>query len=157
MSLQGYLTDEQKSIYADALYGVFQTFMRSFQLYVDAKVAVVNTSPTFAGMFGDSSQNSTATPYTPQLYTAISGCLLYANKQPWEYIEPGSRGDYQQNKIRESFGQLRLKVDPTGYALLKDCEQITVDSFTFTLDSNARPHGLVGNPTMYTFTLSKSD
>ncbi len=157
--MQGYLSDDQKSIYTDALFTVFETFMRPFGLYLDGQTAVINTAPNFAGMFGDASQNTNgplSTPVTPQFFV-LSGCILYANKQPWEYIEPGARGNYQQNKIRESFGEVRLKVQPTGYALLKDAEQIVLDGFTFIIDSNPRPHGLVGKPNMYTFNLVKVD
>ena len=159
MGFQGYLSDEEKSSYSDALYGVFSTFMRPFSIYVDAKVAVVNTTPDFAGMFGDQSMNAvgpTTTPVVPQSFI-ISGCILYDNKQPWEYIELGSRGNYQQNKVRESFGLVRVKVQPTGYNLMKDVEQIVLDGFTFVNDSTPRPHGLVGNPSYYTFSLQRVD
>lgn len=138
------------------MFSVFQTYMRGFHMYLDAGVAVVNTSPTFAGFFGDASQNQLNVVNTPQVFH-LSGCILYGNKQPWEFIEPGSRGNYQQNKIRESEGVVRLKVDPTGYALLKDAEQIIIDKFTFVIDSTPRPHGLIGDPNMYTFTLLKVD
>ncbi len=160
MAFQGYLDDSQKSIFTDALYNVFETFKRPFSLYLDAKVAVVNTTPNFAGMFGDvGNQNATgpsSTPVTPQIYL-LSGCILYGQKQPWNYIELGSRGNYQQNKARESEGLCRVKVDLTGYALLRDAEQVVIDGFTFVNDSTPRPHGLVGSPNMYTFELRKVD
>ncbi len=138
------------------MFGVFETFKRGFTLYLDAGVAVVNTNPNFPGMFGDASQNATTVLNTPQVFQ-LSGCILYGNKQPWEFVEPGSRGNYQQNKIRESEGIVRIKVDPTGYALLRDAEQVRIDGFTFVSDSTPRPHGLVGNPNMYTLTFQKVD
>ncbi len=141
------------------MFGVFQTFMREFTMYLDARVAVINTTPSFAGMFGDASQNATgpgATPVTPQVYT-LSGCIRYGNGQPWEFIEAGSRANYQQNKVRESEGQVRIKVDRSGYALLKDAQQVVLDGFTFTLDSTPRPHGLVGDPDRWTFSMLKVD
>ncbi len=148
-----------KSDYDQAMYSIFASFMRPFTIYVDAAVAVVNTNPNFAGMFGDASQQATGptvTPMTPQSYL-VSGCILYGNKQPWEFVEPGSRGNYQQNKVRESEGLCRIKTTPTGYNLLKQCEQVTVDGITFVNDSTPRPHGLVGAPSYYTFNLKVVD
>lgn len=154
--MSSYISPAEKTSYDAALYGVFETFMRPFQLYLEAQTAVVSTAPSFAGMFGDQSQNVTDEVVRPKVY-ALSGCINYGNKQPWEYIAPEARGDHQQNKIRESFGTVRIKVDATGYALLKDCKQVVLDGFTFQLNSNARPHGLIGAPNRYTFTLQKVD
>ncbi len=153
------LTNTEKASYDAALSSVFATFARPLTVYLEAATAVVNTNPDFAGMFGDASQNAVgplSTPVTPQRYT-VTGCVLYGNKQPWEYVEPGSRANYQQNKIRESFGSVRLKVDTSGYALLKDANQVVLDGFTFQVVSTARPHGLVGMPNRYSFALQKVD
>ena len=157
--MQGYLNDAMKSEYDAALYQQFLSYVRPFTLYLDEQTAVINTNPSFAGMFGDSSHNvtgPTSTPVTPQPYL-LSGCILYGNKQPWEYIEPGSRGNWHQDKVRESFGIVRIKVDATGQALLSQANQVVLDGFTFNLDSNARPHGLVGPPTRWTFEMKKTD
>ncbi len=153
------LSNVEKASYDAALSSVFATFARPLSVYLEAQIAVVNTNPTFGGMFGDASENAvgpTSTPVTPQRYT-ITGCVLYGNKQPWEYVEPASRGNYQQNKIRESFGSVRIKVDATGHALLSQVKQVVLDGFTFQLNSTARPHGLVGSPTRWTYTLQKVD
>ncbi len=158
MGYQGYLSDTDRVVFNAALFGVFETFKREFTLYLDARTAVVNTTPNFAGMFGDASQNATgpgATPVAPQLYV-LSGCIKYGNGQPWEFIGPVGNND-QQNKVRESEGQVRIKVDRSGYALLKDCQQVVLDGFTFTLDTTPRPHGLVGDPDRWTFHMLKVD
>lgn len=147
--------DIQKADYDLALFSVFETFARPFQLYIQAQTAVISTSPLFS-RFGEHDQNAAITtenlPVTPQVYT-VSGCILYGNKQPWEYIAPVD----VQNKIRESAGIVRIKVYPQGYDLMKSCKLVNLDGFDFTLNSNARPHGLVGNPNRYTFTLLKTD
>lgn len=149
------LTDAQKSEYDAALYSLFEAFRRPMTLYLEASRATISTSPTYS-RFGDHSQMAAITTdnpaVTPLSYT-ISGCILYGNKQPWDYV--GAPGPVQ-DKLRESFGTLRLKVDPTGYALLKDAKQVVVDGFNFQLVSSPRPHGLV-TPTRYTFTLQKVD
>ncbi len=157
--MQGLLDDIQRASYNAAIRGVFETFMLPFQIYLDAQIAVVNTSPSFGGMFGDQSQDAvgpTSTPLTPQVFT-VSGCIRYGNGQPWQFIEGGSRSDYQQNKVRESEGVVRIKVDQSGYAFLKQANQVVLDGITFDLNSTARPHGIVGAPDRYTFTLQRVD
>ncbi len=149
------VNDTQKAEYDGALFSVFETFARPFEIFIQAQTAVISTSPSYS-RFGDHSQNAAVTAdnpaVTPQVFT-VSGCILYGNKQPWEYIEPND----VQNKIRESAGIVRIKVYPTGYQLMKQCKMVNLDGFDFTLNSNARPHGLVGNPNRYTFTLTKVD
>ncbi len=157
MPIQGYLDDTQKSIYDDALYTQFVTFRRAFTVYLNAQIAVVNTNPNFAGQFGNQSQNSIATPVTPQPIYTLSGVIRYGNGQPWEYIEPGSRGNYHQDKVRESFGKVTIKVDASGYALFSQVKQVEMDGLTFQLGSTPRPHGLVGAPTRWTYSLDSDD
>ena len=153
------LSASEKTDYDNALASVFDTFARPFSLYLNAQVATVSTSPTYS-RFGDHSQQapvSTDNPaFTPVVYT-VTGCILYGNKQPWEYIEPARRADYQQNKIRESMGTVRIKVDATGHALLSQSKALRLDGFDFTLVSSPRPHGLVGSPVRWSYTYQLTD
>ena len=150
------LTEAQKLQYNQALQDVFDTFARPFNLYIEAQTAVISTSLTYS-RFGDHSQNTAInadnTALTPQVFT-VTGCILYGNRQPW--IDLGLPSD-QQIKIKESNGTVRVKVDANGYVLMKQCKLVNLDGFDFQLNSNARPHGLVGQPTRWTFTLEKVD
>lgn len=134
----------------------FETFWRGMTIYVEASTAVISTSPTYT-RFGDHSQNAAITAenvaVTPQS-SIISGCILYGSKQPWVDFSAGGEG---QLKLRDSEGTVRLKVASDGYALLRNCKLINLDGFNFQLDSNARPHGLLGNPTRWTFSARKVD
>ncbi len=153
--MDGLLSDSEKNQYDDALASVFWTFSRPFQLFINAQVATISTSFTYSP-FDDHSQNAAITAnntqVVPQLYT-VTGCILYDNKQPWEYSDPSSVAD----KIRESQGVVRIKVEATGNALLRQCKMVNLDGFDFTLNSNARPHGLVGSPSRWTYTMQKVD
>ncbi len=150
------LTDAEKSSFDDGLSSVFWTFARPFTMFVEAQVATISTSPTYS-RFGDHSQNSTITTdntaVTPVSYT-VTGCIQYGDKQPWEYTPvPGQ----QQDKIRESFGTVRVKLDATGHALMADVKAVRLDGFDFTLVSSPRPHGLVGAPSRWSYILQKTD
>ena len=152
------ITDAQRQIYDAALQDQFDTFKRPFQLFVEANVATISTSVYYT-RFGQHDQNAAIdeanTPVTPQA-TTVMGCIYYATKQPWLFISPDGIGhDAQQLKLNNSDGTVRIKVDATGYALMKDVKLVNLDGFQFQMDSTARPHGLVGSPTRWTFSMTK--
>ena len=143
-----------QSALESAVNNVFLTFMRPFTVYIEAQKAYLSTNPNMS-RFGQHDQNVFHPPVTPQP-TVVYGTILYGNQQPWEYIEPATRTNYDQNKLRNSFGTVRIKVDAAGYALMQNCKLIQLDGFEFKLESNARPHGLF-TPQRYTFFLIKTD
>ncbi len=148
------LTDTQRASVEASLQNVFDTFKRPFTLYIDALTAVISTDPTYS-RFGQHDQNVFNPPVTPQAYT-LTGCIMYGEKQPYAYFSPEGRTNPEQLKLRDSQGTVRIKVDATGYELMKNCKIISLDGFQFNLNSNARPHGFP-TPTRYTFTAEKSD
>lgn len=134
---------------------VFDQFKRPFQLYIEAEIANISTNPNYS-MFGQHDQNVFNPAVNPQVST-VMGTIYYPNQQPWDYVEPMSRTNYDQTKIRESFGQVRIKVDGSGYTLMQGVRLVNLDGFNFKLSSNARPHSMFGPPTRYTFYLTKVD
>lgn len=133
---------------------VFDTFKRPFSLYIEAQVVTISTSPAYS-RFGQHDQNVFNPQVNPQVYT-VYGTILYGNNQPWEFIEPQARANFQQTKLRNSQGLVRIKVDESGYALMQNCKLANLDGFNFTMTSNARPHGMFGIQ-RYTFWLTKTD
>lgn len=154
------ISDAARVSMETALQSQFDTFARPFLMYVEANTATISTSLTYS-RFGQHDQNAPITEdntaVTPQSYV-VTGCIYYANKQPWLDIAPdGINRDAQQLKLRESDGVVRIKVDATGQALLSQVKLVNLDGFNFQLNSNARPHGLLGSPTRWTYTLEKVD
>jgi hypothetical protein len=133
---------------------VFDQMKRPFTLYVEAQVANISTNPNYS-RFGQHDQNVFNPAVNPQA-TVVYGTILYANQQPWEMVAPENRTNYQQDKLRESFGQVRIKVDASGYALMQNVKLVNLDGFNFKPVGNARPHG-VFSPQRYTFYLIKVD
>lgn len=150
---------DQAVLYRSALDDVFWTFARPFQLYIEAQTAVISTSLTYS-RFGAHDENAPIdadnTAVIPQVYT-LTGCILYDNRQPWETFTVGKRTDGGELKLRDSNGIVRIKVDSQGNDLLKNCKLVSLDGFSFQLNSNARPHGLLGAPTRWSYTLEKTD
>lgn len=150
------ITTAQASEYQAALSDVFWTFARPFSLYVEAQTATISTSQTYS-RFGQHDQNaainSDNVAVTPIVYT-VTGCILYGNGQPWTDFSVGQNG---QLKLKDSQGKVRIKVEATGYELMKSCKLVSLDGFSFQMSSNARPHGLLGAPTRWSFELEKID
>lgn len=144
----------QRTALENAVDSVWQTLKRPFTVYTEAQVAYISTSSTYS-RFGQRDQNVSAPQVNPQAQT-IYGTIMYGAKQQWDPIAPENRSNYDQDKIRNSMGQVRIKVDATGYEIMKNCKKIQLDGFDFTITSNSRPHGLF-TPQRYTFFLDKTD
>lgn len=150
------LTHAEKVSFDFAMQNLFDTFARPLLVYQEAQVVNISTSPTFS-RFGQHDQNAAVnadnTAVTPQIFT-ITGCILYNNKQPWDYIAPvgGNDSNAQQDKLRNAFGLVRVKVDATGYGLLANAKLVRIDGFDFNPVATPRPHGLVGAPNRWTLT-----
>lgn len=148
------ISDANKVNYELWIDRVFDTFKRPFTLYIEAQVAYISTNPSYSP-FGEHDQDNDHPPVTPQSYT-VYGCILYPNKQPWEFVAPENRANFEQNKLRNSFGQVRLKLDPQGYALMAGVKLVNVDGFNFKLTTNAAPKGLFV-PSHFVYYLDKVD
>ena len=150
------MTSAQRTEYRGVLDDVFWTFARAFDMYVSANTAVISTSQTYS-RFGQHDQNAAIDgdnpAVTPQVYT-LTGCITYAKDQPYRYTTLGDVGDL---KLRMNEGEVNIKVDATGDALLSQVKMVKLDGFNFTLTSNARPHGLLGVPTRWSYTLTKTN
>ena len=145
---------DQAAIYRGALGDVFDTFARPFSLYIEAQTATISTSQTYS-RFGQHDQNAAIdaddVAVTPQFYT-VTGCIMYGNNQAWTDFSAGRDG---QLKLKDGEGKVRIKVEATGYELMKSCRLVSLDGFSFQLNSKPRPHGLLGAPTRWTFVLER--
>lgn len=97
-------------------------------------------------------QNSTTVPVTP-VATTISGRILWDKQQEWKFMTPynGRGANEGQIKTKDQTSRAcRLKVDASGYTLLKDCKIVQIDGVQLVPESQPRPHGLFW-ATYYTF------
>lgn len=148
-------TVAQQIEYRNAIKDVFDTFARPFSIYLEAQTANISTSPTYS-RFGQHDQNAQIgvdnPVVTPTVYT-VTGCIEYGSKQPWIIGAPDAAAI--QLKLRESAGVVRIKVEAGGFALLSQAKLVTLDGYSFQMNSVPRPHGIVGSPDRWTFTLDR--
>ena len=148
------IPDSQIASYRTPLDEVFWTFARPFTVYVDAQVANISTSPTYS-RFGQHDQNAAIDGDNPAVTpqpTTITGCILYGGNQQWTDFSVGPNG---QLKLKDTEGQVRIKVEQQGYDIIQGCKLVNIDGFSFQFKSNPRPHGLLGAPTRWTFHLER--
>ena len=147
----GLLSDAEKASLSADYNLVAETFLTPLVIYKEAQVIVLSTNPNY-NRFGSLSQSDTDLPVNNPLRFIVSGRVEYGSSQKYPFLKVGSE-DNQLN-LRESDGLVRVKVDLSGYALLKDAKQIEIDNFIFTVASTPRPHGLF-NTKYYTFRYQK--
>lgn len=149
------LTTAQQASYKIALNSVFDTFARPFLAYVEAQQVTISTDINWS-RFGQHDQNVLSPPVTPQAYL-LTGCIRYANNQPYDYMGPYPGAAAEQLKLRESDGKVRIKVEASGHAIMQQAKRVVLDGMPFEIESSPRPHGIVGQPDRWTYSLNRID
>ncbi len=150
------LSDAQKAALIGDFKNVIDTFVRPLVVYQEATRTVIISDPNFNPIEA-TNPNNTEVKNTP-VYSTISGRILYDKSQEWSYVRPypGRGVGEGQIKVKDDVVRsMRLKVDLTGYNLIKDSKKVQVDGHLFDNESVARPHGLFGAET-YTFYFVRS-
>jgi hypothetical protein len=85
----------------------------------------------------------------------VDARILYGKKQPENQFR-GTQSNYSaaQNQIQLSEGEVRIRLDPTGVALLAGCSRVQFDGDIFDVTTSKRPHGLF-TPNFSDFYLKK--
>ena len=150
------LSDSDKSDMVAGFQNVVDTFVRPLYVYQEATQVVVITDPNYTPIDGYNQNNQNVTNLAN--FTIISGRVLYDKQQEWAFVRPyvGRGPNEGQLKIKDQTTRsVRIKVDPTGYALLNTAKKVQVDGNLFDIESIARPHGLFA-PNFYTFYFVRS-
>jgi hypothetical protein len=145
------ISDSEKALLLTDFQQVVDTFLRPLVVYQEAQRTVIVSNPDY-NPFSDWNQNNTDIQNTP-VYTTISGRILWDKQQEWKYVRPP---DSPQIKTKDATNRsVRLKVDPSGYNLLKDAKKVEIDGVLLDIESQARPHGLF-DTNYYTFYFVRS-
>lgn len=150
------LTDVQKSSLVADFNNVIDTFVRPLIVYQEATKTVIVSDPNF-NPIEQWNPNNTEIVNTP-VFSTISGRILYDKSQEWSFVRPypGRGSSEGQIKVKDDVVRsMRLKVDRSGYFLIRDAKKVQVDGHLFDNESVARPHGLFGAET-YTFYFVRS-
>ena len=150
------LSDSEKAELVADFQGVVDTFTRPLIVYQEATHTVIISDPNYNPLEAYN-QNNTDITNTPN-FSTISGRVMYDKDQEWSFVKPyaGQGANDGQIKVKDANKRaVRIKVDPSGYALLNTAKKIELDGNLFDLESVARPHGLFV-PNYYTFYFVRS-
>jgi hypothetical protein len=147
-------TDAEKAEFSALLVDVADTFEREITVYKSPEKTMVFTEEGW-NRFSENDQNDLNNPTNTYQRFTIQARILYAKQMKEELLTPyvGGALDEAQLKLASSNGMVRIKVGPTGYAIMKEVKELEFDGFRFSIASPERPHGLF-TPQYYTFYLT---
>lgn len=154
--MESLFSDAEKAALVNDFQSVVQTFLRPLTIYQEATKTVIVSNPNY-NPYQSYNQNNTQVLNTPNPIV-ISGRILYDKNQEWSFVKPfAGRGAGEGSlKVKDQTTRsVRVKVDYSGYMLLKDAKQYEIDGYLFANESIARPHGLF-TPDSYTFYFVRS-
>lgn len=148
-----YLTTAQKDSYNNEFNNIHATFGRPITIYKTALETVLVTNEANNYLFQNAPDNSlTSTVIQSGVYLAR---ILWGKKEPLTPFNTVQRDNASdQNMIRLSEGEARIKLDPTGAAFLAGCERVQFDKAILDVVSDPRPHGLF-DPNFVTYYLKR--
>ncbi len=148
------LTDQEKLDLSNQMWIVHDTYSRPIVIYQTAYQTVISTNPSTNILFDNAPFNSpTETIIQSGIFQAR---ILYGKKEALNAFGSVQRNNASdQSMILLEEGEVRLRVDPTGAALLASSERVTFDNTIFNIQTSQRPHGLVGPPNFFDFYLKK--
>ncbi len=145
------LTDAEKAALTADLDQVAATFLRPLIVYQEGARTVIVSDPN-ANPIEDWNQNSTEIRETP-IFSTISGRILWDRSQEYLFARTPIEAQF---KAKDATHQaVRLKVDASGYALLKTAKKVEIDGVMLDPMSAPRPHGLF-SPNYHTLYFQRS-
>lgn len=148
---RSYLTSSQKLTLNNEFFNLHDTFARPIVIYQTAYETIISSDPNANILFDKA-------PFNGIQHRVIqSGVfqarILYGKKETLGQFA-GVASDQTPLLLEE--GDVRIRVDATGAALISSSERVTFDSAIFDVQTSIRPHGLVGPPNFFDFYLKKS-
>ncbi len=136
-----YVTDSMKTFLNDQFNNLQTTFGRPITIYRTAEHTVLVENPDNNYLYADTPFNSTTTTVVQS--GVVNACILYSSRENLTQFNSVSfRNSAEQNQIRLEEGEVRIRLDPTGIALLEGCQRVQFDGTIFNVVTSKRPHGL---------------
>ncbi len=147
-----YLTPSESLALSNEFFRLHATFARPIAIFQTALQTVIATNPSNNFLFDNAPFNSTEQTIIQS--GVFQARIWYARKEniaPFNSTQRSNGAD--QNMIRLEDGEVRVRLDATGAAMLNTCERVTFDGTIFDVQTNQRPHSLVGPPNFFDFYL----
>lgn len=151
--MSSFLSESQITSMENAFSRLHDTFARDIVVYKTAKQIVISTNPNHDFIW-ESSPTNDVVENIP-VSGVFKARIKYANDQDRNQFNTvvAGKGSDQVNIELEN-GDVRIKLDATGAAFIKDATRVVFDNEVFNVETPARPHGIV-RPQFYDFVLKR--
>ena len=150
------LSDSEKDALQNAFNDIHDTFARPIYYFKEAKTVVLNTSPSYNPIYGQTTNQSPQQRTIKNVVQSgqFSARITYDTDRAESYVT--SPEIDSQLKLRLPDGYVRIKVDASGNDIIQKTKRVDFDGRRFSVESDVRPHGLF-KPTYYTFFLTPTE
>tara|TARA_R100000808_G_scaffold21917_1_gene47468 strand:+ start:2245 stop:2697 length:453 start_codon:yes stop_codon:yes gene_type:complete len=133
-----YLTDAEKTAYQDVFKNMHKTFARDIYIYKTKQGVFVATNSAYNALYSRLKNSSREIKEVEKYSTTAR--IKYVGTQPEELVNDFGA----QVNVRFPEGTVRLKLDQTGYDLIKTAPRIEIDGELFKIVSDPAKAGPFG-------------
>jgi hypothetical protein len=146
------ISDSDKERFQSVFDDMHDTFARPIKFIQDAKRVILSTDPHYNYLYHNVKGQVSSIKYNI-IEKTFNARILYIGRQTEDIFDKDTSA---QIKVDKHVGEVRIKVDKTGYQYLKDTKRCEFDGRKFSVISDEMPHGLF-TPYFYTFYLKPVD
>jgi hypothetical protein len=151
--MSSYISDSQKGGLQAAFSQLHDTFGRDIVIYKTAQQITISTNPDNDYIW-ESSPNNDVVQMIP-VSGVFKARIRYGPVQSRKQMGTTTQGKgSDQVNFELELGDVRLKLDATGAAFIKDAVRVVLDGDVFNVETPKRPHGLF-EPQFYDFFLKR--
>lgn len=143
------ISDSQKSTIKAIIDDIHETFARNITVYEEGKKILISASSEYNGIYGKTSSGTASTSKTSVTHT-IKARIKYINARE-QNLSDGNISS--QLGIETIDGSVRITVDASGFAILKEAKRCEFEGRKYTIESKGNPTGIFG-PQYYHFFLA---
>ena len=130
------ISNEMRSGITSAMDDVGATFSREIYYSKKPEAVFISRNPEYIHGYQETALISGFVPETGM----FSGRIAHVNRyfpRPFGFVEYDIKNEVYR-------GEVRLRVDPSGKALLRNVQTIIIDEDYYEVNSDVRPHGFFG-------------
>ncbi len=144
--MASFVTDSEIASYQSAMSQLHDTFKRPIIIYQSPSQTIVTTNVNHNFLYPSSEDNISQN--TDVANTVVSG-LYYARIHYWheqktDFLKNNNNDSSEQINVRRKEGSVKLVLDENAYNIIKTCRRVTFDSGVYQVESDPRPHGVIG-------------
>jgi len=151
--MSSYITDAIKAQYETVMQNMHDTFARPVLAYKDSRKVVISTNADYNYLYNNVRGDATKSIKNQVQFQTFEARILYEDKQREELVDGAANSSM---KVQRPVGEVRMKVDKTGYDYIKDSKRIEIDGALFYKATDVRRHGLF-SPKFFTYYLRPTE